>query len=310
MNLDVNLKLLRSFEAVARHRSFTRAAAELGRSQATISSQVGDLEQQLGLRLVERTSRRVVATPAGEELAASLDKAFKLIADGLALMRDRADDRRGRIVVACVPSLSSVLLPGLLAAWRQRDKSTRIDVEELTSSEIVAALAAGIIDFGIGPCADPPPAGIAFTPATDEPLFVLLQQELAQGCDGGMPFARLVSLPLITLSGSVLLQRLLEDAALARGVRLSSHSEVRHVQTAVGMARAGVGAAVVPRLALPPIVDKGLAALPITEPSLSRKIGIITRRGAPLGLVASKLARHIRGMLAKGAGTPLAASAT
>lgn len=73
---DINLKLLRTFESVARHRSFTRAAAELHRAQPTVSSQVNAVEAQLGIPLLERTSRRVALTSAGESLAVTLAPAF------------------------------------------------------------------------------------------------------------------------------------------------------------------------------------------------------------------------------------------
>ena len=295
---EINMKLLRTFEAVARNRSFTVAANELRRSQATISSQVAVFEQQLGVPLLERTSRRVSLTVAGEELASVLAQAFKLIDDSIDSVRTRSHDRRGRIVVACVPSLSSVMMPGMLAAYRAKDKTTRIDLEELTSTEIVTALLADRIDFGIGPCAAPLPAGIAFAVTIEEPLYVLVSAQHVSAGAAAVPFATLVSLPLITLSGSVLLQRDLEQAAAARGMRLSSQSEVRHVQTAIGMVQAGVGAAVVPCLALPPMLSPGLVALPITEPTMTRTIGIITRHGTPLRSAAARLARNVRGALA------------
>ncbi len=302
MAVDINLKLLRTFEAVARNRSFTKAAGELRRSQATVSSQVGGLEQQLGVPLMKRTSRRVSLTVAGEDLAAVLECAFRLIDDGLEKVRDHSDSRRGRIVVACVPSLSGVVLPAMLAAYRIKDRATRIDVEELTSTEIVTALLADRIDFGIGPCVDPPPE-IAFAATLDEPLCVLLSVHQAPAevgaAAGGMPFATLVSLPLITLSGSVLLQRQLEQTAAARGMVLQSQSEVRHVQTAIGMVHAGVGAAIVPQLALPATLGPGLVALPIIDPAMTRRIGIVTLHGAPLRPAAGRLARYIRAALAR-----------
>lgn len=301
MTGEINLKLLRTFEAVARNRSFTKAAGELRRSQATVSSQVSVFEQQLGVPLIERTSRRVSLTGAGEELAAVLGRAFRLIDDGLDQARDQSDARRGRIVIACVPSLSSGLLPAMLAAYRLKDRTTRIDVEELTSTEIVDALLADRIDFGIGPCTEPAPAEIAFAATLEEPLCVLLPVGQAPAGASGIAFATLVSLPLITLSGSVLLQRQLEQTATSRGMVLQSQSEVRHVQTAIGMVQAGVGAAIVPRLALPATLGAGLAALPITDPVMTRRIGILTRHGAPLRPVAARLARYVRGALVRNA---------
>lgn len=304
MTADVNLKLLRTFEAVARNGSFTRAANELRRSQATVSSQISVLEQQLCVQLIERTSRRVSMTLAGQELATALGQAFRLIDDGLEKVRDQSGARRGRIVIACVPSLSSVLLPRMLAAYRLEDGVTRIDMEELSSTEMIDALIADQIDFGIGPCIEPPPQEIAFAASLDEPLCILLFRSQAQRNASGISFATLAALPLITLSGSVLLQRQLEETAKARGMQLRSQSEVRHVQTAIAMVQAGVGAAIVPRLALPTVLGSGLLALPIIDPVMMRRIGILTRRGAALRPTAARLARHVQGSLARQSFTP------
>ena len=87
-------------------------------------------------------------------------------------------------------------------------------------------------------------------------------------------------------------------------MQLRSQSEVRHVQTAIAMVQAGVGAAIVPRLALPTVLGSGLLALPIIDPVMMRRIGILTRRGAALRPTAARLARHVQGSLARQSFTP------
>lgn len=299
MITDINLKLLRAFDAVARHRSFTGAAQDLRRAQSTISAQVAELEQQLGVRLLERTSRSVALTEAGDTLADRVRLAFDTIDEGLSAVRDLVGDRRGRVLIACVPSLSGALLPGILARYRERDSTTRIDVEELTSIEMVEAVVRGAIDFGIGPCPDPAPADVAFAPAVEEPLRVVMKSSDARRFGPAIRFGQLTSLQLITLSGSVLLQRLLEEQAGLAGLKLNSRTEVRHIHTAIGMARAGVGAAIVPQLALPETLAADMAALAIVEPSLTRKVGVLTRHGTPLRLPAVRLARFVRTALGR-----------
>jgi DNA-binding transcriptional LysR family regulator len=294
----INLNLLRAFDAVARHRSFSRAGAELGRSQSTISIQVRELERQLEVRLLERTTRQVDLTEAGAALAHSAQQGFEAIGAGMSAARAFADSRRGRVVVACAPSLSSVRLPAILAAYRARDAQTRIDVEELTAREIIEAVVAGRADFGVGPCAEPAPAEISFTVAVEEPLIVVLPAGVADGRTSA-PLSFLATLPLITLSGSVLLQKSLEDAAASRGLRLSSQTEVRHVQTAIAMARAGVGAAIVPSLALTDHIGPEVLVLPVTEPAITRKVGVISLRGRRLSHAGARLSRFIRGALSK-----------
>ena len=120
--------MLRTFESVACLRSFARAAAELQRAQVTVSSQISVLEAQMGVPLLERSSRHVALTGAGAALAVALASAFQLIEAGLANARDTLNRRRGRIVIACVPSLASVLLPAMLitaSASGQRGSMSR-----------------------------------------------------------------------------------------------------------------------------------------------------------------------------------------
>jgi DNA-binding transcriptional LysR family regulator len=293
---EINPKPLRAFDAVARHRSFSRAATELGRSQTTISLQVRELERQVGARLVDRTTRHIALTETGAQLADSLQAGFRIIDAALQAAVRSADGRCGRFVLACVPSLSASRLPTILSDFADPRARLRIDVEELTSSEIVSALLEGRVDLGIGPSADVLPPEIAFEPAVEEPLYALLAADSEFTGSRGVKFDTLANLPLITLSGSVLLQRTLELTAQRRGIQLTSVGEVRHVSTAIAMARAGVGVAIVPRLALPdsPGVD---LFLPIIDPPLSRRVGIIMRRNTRLPTPIARLTRHIRSSL-------------
>jgi DNA-binding transcriptional LysR family regulator len=95
------------------------------------------------------------------------------------------------------------------------------------------------------------------------------------------------------------LQRTLEQVARARGLRLTSAAEVRHVGTAIAMARAGLGAAIVPRLALPNAVESDLLLLPIIDPPATRRVGLISRRDRPMNASLGRLARHIRSALSR-----------
>jgi DNA-binding transcriptional LysR family regulator len=297
-NQPPNLKLLHVFNAVARHLSFTRAAAELQRSQATLSVQLRELERQLHVPLLVRTTRRVALTEAGVKLAAAVAEGFAAIEAGVSEVQKLGEARRNRVILACAPSLSSSRLPAILARYRELDQETRIDVEELTSNEIFAALRNRTVEFGVGPCPSPPPPEISFNAAVEDPLYVLLSSGEEVWSETGIPFDNLAELRLITLSGSVLLQQMLETIAEERGWQLRTGTEVRHMQTAIAMAQAGVGAAVVPRLALPDHIDSGVAVLPIVHPSISRQVGIITLAGVPLEPSATRIARYIRSGLA------------
>jgi DNA-binding transcriptional LysR family regulator len=295
----VNLKPLRAFDAVARMRSFSRAATDLGRSQTTISLQIRALERQIGVRLLERTTRQVRLTEAGMKLAEAVETGFRSIDGGLLAARRQTEGRKDRIVLACVPSLSASRLPAILSEFSTRDLRTRIEIEELNASEIVNALLDGRIDLGIGPCANAVPSEVAFVRAVEEPLCAVLGPGWNLDSRAGFRFELLTEVPLVTLSGSVLLQQALEKVARTRGLRLNSAAEVRHVGTAIEMARAGIGVAVVPRLSLPDTLSSDLILSPIIDPPMSRRVGVLTLRDKTASAEVGRMARHIHSALSR-----------
>ena len=116
----MELRQLRSVEAVARHRHFTRAAEELHLAQSALSHQIRRLEQELGTPLFERTSRRVTPTEAGLVIAA---RARRVLAE-VDAAREEVDELRGvlrgRIWIGALLPAGDIDVPGLLARFSRR----------------------------------------------------------------------------------------------------------------------------------------------------------------------------------------------
>jgi DNA-binding transcriptional LysR family regulator len=303
MNLSTfartSLTLLKAYDATARHLSFSRAATELGRSQATLSTQVRELENRLQIRLMDRTTRRISLTEAGETLAHALRDGFESIAVGLTSARDIAKGRQNRVSIGCVPSIACTRLPAILGGYPHRDTLTELEIKEMLYRDIVKAVSDNKVDFAIGPCSNPPPDNITFTRAVDDPLCLVLRARDLTSTIKASPLQLLETMPLILLRSSLPLQQDLKKEALAQGVQLKTRIRVGQLPTAIGMVRAGFGVAAAPRLALPDVLDSELVALPILDPPILRTIGILTGRGRELPAAAAKLVRYITSDLAK-----------
>jgi DNA-binding transcriptional LysR family regulator len=143
----MDLRQLRTFEAVARHRSFTRASEELMVAQPAVSQQVRRLEVELGVDLLRRTSRQVALTDPGEVLLAGARRVLAeaaSVADELDALRGL---RAGRVAVGATPPMPRMDVPSLIAAFHARYPAIGVRLDEDTAASALAMLRRGDLDL-------------------------------------------------------------------------------------------------------------------------------------------------------------------
>ncbi len=293
--MKVNLRLLHTFLEVAEHGSFRQAAEAIGRTQSAVSMQIQQLERQLGLRLFHRTSRQVRPSAEGEELLAHVRVAMAELAVGLRQASALSPDSRGLVAVACAPSVAGSCLPRALAAFQAAFPHVSARLHELPLVEILDAVRRQDVDFGLGPT-PLSASGIEFRPMLVEPICALLPSALARA-RRRIALAELVGHPVVVMSG---LRGVIEAAAGRAGLSLSLRYEAQQFLTVQGLVRAGLGVGIVPRIAVVPELRRSLRAVPLTEPELTREVGIITQRGRPLSPIAVALSRVLQQQIAPG----------
>jgi len=270
MNLSV--KHLRAFVALAEHRNFTRAANSCHLSQSAFSTLIHTLEGQAGSRLFERTTRHVELSTDGRRFE---EVARRLLADfegALADLRDHALRRKGRVSIAALPSLAAGDLPPLLSAFRTRYPGIEIELFDLLADGCIDLVRRARADFALAP---------APAQAADLRVEPLLRERFHLVCPAGHPLAArrsvtpqaLAGHPFIQLSRtSSVRQRL--DAAL-HPVQLAGVMEVEQLATLAGLVAAGLGITAVPTLALFQFHREGLAIRPLQIPGLVRDICLV-----------------------------------
>ncbi|GAB3986187.1 LysR family transcriptional regulator [Actinoallomurus acanthiterrae] len=171
-----DLHRLRCFLAVARERNFTRAAEQLHIAQPALSRHVRQLEQELGVRLLDRTTQYVEPTEAGRVLmergAALCEEADRLWRD----VRAYADGEHGTLTVGYSASLGYETAPALLAALAERHPGITVDTRLLSTTDIVGGVADGTLDAGLVRC-PPPVPDLVRTMLRLEPQGVLMHAE-------------------------------------------------------------------------------------------------------------------------------------
>ncbi len=246
----IELRLWRQFVAVAQELHFGRAAASLHMTQPPLTQAIALLEQRLGLRLFERTKRRVALTVAGQTL---LPEAVELLARASALpahARAAAAGEVGRLRLAFVSTVGFALLPQWVRGFRAQNPRVQLDLIEATGDVQLVAMARGQIDAGF--LLHSPgfvPARLHHLRVAREPLVLAVPEphRLAQG--PGPTLAQVMEEALVIFPRRILPS--LHDAIFglyhAAGCTPQVAQEAIQMQTIVNLVSAGLGVAWVPQ---------------------------------------------------------------
>jgi DNA-binding transcriptional LysR family regulator len=286
MNFD--LADLRGFLAVADLGSFSAAAQALHLSQSALSRRVDKLELALGVQLFERTTRRVELSTIGRGFLPRARNVLNELENALIGFHDLAYRLSGEVTIACVPSAVAYFLPDVIRQYHAKYPGIRVRVIDESSSAILTVVARGEADFGLTYIGTQD-ADVVFQPLLEESFVVALQVGHPLTGRESLTWDDLTTVDYISLAqGSG--NRFLIDQALAnRDIRPRSFCEVKHVPALVSLVEAGLGVGVVPKLAMPAEGHATLVTRPLTNPAISRTLGLISRRGRTLSPVAQLL---------------------
>jgi DNA-binding transcriptional LysR family regulator len=286
MNFD--LADLRGFLAVADLGSFSAAAQALHLSQSALSRRVDKLELALGVQLFERTTRRVELSTIGRGFLPRARNVLNEVENALIGFHDLAYRLSGEVTIACVPSAVAYFLPDVIRQYHAKYPGIRVRVIDESSSAILTVVARGEADFGLTYIGTQD-ADVVFQPLLEESFVVALQVGHPLTERESLTWDDLTTVDYISLAqGSG--NRFLIDQALAnRDIRPRSCCEVKHVPALVSLVEAGLGVGVVPKLAMPAEGHATLVTRPLTNPAISRTLGLISRSGRTLSPVAQLL---------------------
>lgn len=276
--MNVSLRQVEIFLAVAQTLSFSQAARLCHLSQPALSANVKRLEEAVGARLFDRHTRKVSLTPLGTEFLAIANAMKDSVELSLARLADLVAGKRGRLVLAAAPSMAASFAPGLIAAHASRHPDIEIELHDELSDVCLAMVRSGAADVALAP----------YKPnAADLEQRELFRDPLVMICSAQHPLAAKTSVRwrdvqayaqvVVNRSSSV---RQLVDAQYARhGLKLRPAFEVAQVGTMLGLIAAGLGIGELPQSLLHNVDLSGLAARRISSQAAYRTICAVTLRG-------------------------------
>ncbi|HWK46609.1 MAG TPA: LysR family transcriptional regulator [Stellaceae bacterium] len=244
----MELRHLRYFVAVVQERNFTRAAEKLHIAQPPLSRQIQQLEEELGLALIDRDSRPLRTTEAGRLFFEHATQVLERVEGMRAMMRRLQNAERPRFVIGFVASTIYAALPNLIRRFRATAPEVEISLVEMVSLEQIAALKEGRIDVGFGRIRFDDPAVRRDVLREERLVAALALGHPLLEREGPFSLARLAEEPLVIYPRQP--RPSYADQVISifhdRGLEPRVAHEARELQTAVGLVAAEVGIAIVP----------------------------------------------------------------
>lgn len=284
--MNITFRQLRAFTTVADAESFTDAANRLHQTQSSVSLLVKELETELGVRVFDRSTRKVKLSVAGADFYPLALKVLDDLDNAVTSTRRLQDKQRGNVRVACTPLYASSLLPRALFEYRQRYPAVQVRLLDSLNEQALLRVASGEADFAVAPQRDSSPD------LKEEPLF---SDRFEIVCPRGHPLALRKALtwqtvlqhPFVSLTADFTRRLQADLAAHSPSLRLAPAHEVAYLTTALGMVGAGLGVTALPTSALPMISSLGLASLAVGGPAVFRKVSFFARRRHSLSPAAA-----------------------
>jgi len=290
--MNVTLRQLRVFIYVSRLQSFSRAGETIGLTQSAVSRCVRELETEVGLKLIDRTTREVQLTEVGASLAASVARLLSDLDAALREVREMGEQRRGRVIVAAAPTVACRLMPICLARCVDEFPFITLVLRDDVQADVLRQVKSGEADFGvvIGP--------LAQDDLLAEPLMT---DSFCLICRSDHPLARHKQVDWRALDGERVL--LLDHTSGSRpiidrvlhdlGINVKVSQELGHSATVCGLIEAGLGISVLPTLALPLPAGSSLVVRPLI-PRAERTVVLVRRRERSLSPAAEAVWQLIR----------------
>ncbi|MBY0421948.1 MAG: LysR family transcriptional regulator [Parvularculaceae bacterium] len=292
------LRQLQFFAALARRRSFSKAAEDCLVSQSTLSSAVKELESLLAAELVDRSTRSFALTPAGEETAR---RAGPILAMAEDLVRAVGARRplEGPFALGVIPTIAPFFLPGASALLRKDYPKLQLFLREDLTENLVERLAAGLLDAALLAFPYDAPQ-LEHVEIGEDRFWLAAPRAHRLAARKTVSLADLEGERMLLLEDGHCLREHAIDACRLRSKEAAAGFGATSLFTLVQMAEAGLGPTLLPEMAVRSGLARAsdVALIPFAAPAPSRKIGLAWRRGSGRREEAEAMAKVFKAALA------------
>jgi len=288
--MDISLRQMRSFVAVAKLGSFTRAAEFLHVSQPTLTVQIKRLEEALQLRLFDRNPRSVNLTRVGRDLLPAFERTLQDLDSVLLDLKNVSTARLGMVRIAALPSFAANRLPDSIRRFRKQNPGASFVVKDLIASALLGLVRSDDVDLGLtGGNVDFPDIEVLFK--TSDEIRVVYPDGHPIGKFARIAAERLAQFPLVMLDSRTSVRAVTDQAFRSAKLMPTPVTEATYMSTALGMVRAGIGITLLPSSAREIAAEPGLRTKRISDPNFSRQVSLI-KKNRTLPPLSKAFAEH------------------
>lgn len=284
---------IQAFVQIAELGNFNRAAEKLFITQTGLTRRIQRLEAFVGTKLLDRTTRSTTLTKVGREFLPLATRLVDDLTNGLDRLRTTSRLSLGDVTVATLQSVAFRQLPLALRIYARKYPRNRVQLLERSGALVTEAVRQNQADFGIH---------IQQNAQSDLVEDLLMRDPFVLVCGRGHPLAKaaevawsdLGDIDLITLGGASGNRRIVEAQLTKAGLQARGRFVVESTPSAIALAKAGVGAAILPAAMKASVVATGLVEIPLVGPIVHRSIGLVRRRNETLTPAAAALYKIVK----------------
>jgi DNA-binding transcriptional LysR family regulator len=297
--MQIDFLGMQAFLAIVEQGGFQQAATHLNLSQTAVSHRIRKLEASLGVTLLARTTRDVTLTDAGRALLPRVRGAMREFELSYDALRQHSRTAPQWLAFGCLPTLAAHRIAPALARFRALHPGIAVRVFDNSIIEIAELVHAETTAFGMS-VATSNPYNLAIEPIAEEPFVLVCRTDHRLAEARSVRWDELADETLIRISLPAGNSTAIDDALGEQRLRLRWAYETQHTAVALNLVQQGLGLTVVPALSVD--VSGGLAARPLVQPAISRRLAVLTRRGAVLAPEAATLRDLLVDALREGLG--------
>jgi DNA-binding transcriptional LysR family regulator len=298
--MNITSRQLKAFLLTARHQSFSRAAEQLFITQSGMSVLIRELEEQLGFRLFDRTTRRVTLTEFGNRFLPIADRSLLELEEAAATIGRSASSANTFLALGATPLLAAEFLPPAIAEYSARHPDFHIRLHDAHGSELVEMVQAGEIDAAITAFSQTA-SGVRRVPLIRFSLMLIRPTDQAVTPGSAVRWADIVDAKLIGCAPDNPLQQLAEQQLQRAGRRMPPDAVCNYVETQIAMVEARAGIAVMPTFAAPACRKRRISMHPLVDPVVSADLNCLMNRGRKLPQAAEDFILFLKAYMAASA---------